>query len=53
MEKLRVYHDREGNTLSLWFDNPFFLSSLQSHNAIGYVVWTVHNGTLDHKSLLM
>ncbi len=22
MEKLRVYYDREGNTLSLWFDDP-------------------------------
>jgi len=22
MEKLRVYYDREGNTLSVWFDDP-------------------------------
>ena len=22
MEKLRVYFDREGNTLSVWFDDP-------------------------------
>jgi uncharacterized protein YuzE len=22
MEKLRVYYDREGNTLSAWFDDP-------------------------------
>ena len=22
MEKVRVYYDREGNTLSVWFDNP-------------------------------
>jgi hypothetical protein len=22
MEKLRVYHDRTGNTLSVWFDDP-------------------------------
>ena len=22
MEKLRVYYDREGNTLSVWFGNP-------------------------------
>ena len=22
MEKVRVYYDREGNTLSVWFDEP-------------------------------
>ena len=22
MDKLRVYYDREGNTLSVWFDEP-------------------------------
>jgi uncharacterized protein YuzE len=22
MEKLRVYYDRQGNTLSVWFDDP-------------------------------
>jgi uncharacterized protein YuzE len=22
MDKLRVYYDREGNTLSVWFDDP-------------------------------
>jgi uncharacterized protein YuzE len=22
MEKLRVYYDREGNTMSVWFDDP-------------------------------
>ena len=22
MDKVRVYYDREGNTLSVWFDNP-------------------------------
>ena len=22
MDKLRVYHDRRGNTLSVWFDDP-------------------------------
>jgi len=22
MEKLRVYYDREGNTLSVWFEDP-------------------------------
>jgi uncharacterized protein YuzE len=22
MEKLRVYYDRKGNTLSVWFDDP-------------------------------
>ncbi len=22
MEKLRVFYDREGNTLSVWFDDP-------------------------------
>ena len=22
MEKVRVYYDREGNTLSVWFDDP-------------------------------
>ena len=22
MEKIRVYHDRTGNTLSVWFDDP-------------------------------
>ena len=22
MDKLRVYFDREGNTLSVWFDDP-------------------------------
>ena len=22
MEKLRIYFDREGNTLSVWFDDP-------------------------------
>jgi Protein of unknown function (DUF2283) len=22
VEKLRVYYDREGNTLSVWFDDP-------------------------------
>jgi len=22
MEKLRVYYDREGNSLSVWFDDP-------------------------------
>lgn len=22
MEKLRVYYDREGNTLTVWFDDP-------------------------------
>jgi Protein of unknown function (DUF2283) len=22
MDKLRIYHDREGNTLSVWFDDP-------------------------------
>jgi uncharacterized protein YuzE len=22
MEKLRVYYDREGNTFSVWFDDP-------------------------------
>jgi hypothetical protein len=22
MQKLRVYYDREGNTLSVWFDDP-------------------------------
>jgi len=22
MEKLRVYYDRDGNTLSVWFDDP-------------------------------
>lgn len=22
MKKLRVYYDREGNTLSVWFDDP-------------------------------
>ncbi len=22
MEKLRVYHDREGNSLTVWFDDP-------------------------------
>lgn len=22
MEKVRVYHDRMGNTLTVWFDNP-------------------------------
>jgi hypothetical protein len=22
MERLRVYYDRQGNTLSLWFDDP-------------------------------
>ncbi len=22
MDKLRIYYDREGNTLSIWFDDP-------------------------------
>ena len=22
MDKLRVYHDREGNSLTVWFDDP-------------------------------
>lgn len=22
MDKLRIYYDREGNTLSVWFDDP-------------------------------
>ncbi len=22
MEKLRIYYDRQGNTLSVWFDDP-------------------------------
>jgi hypothetical protein len=22
MDKLRLYHDREGNTLTVWFDDP-------------------------------
>jgi uncharacterized protein YuzE len=22
VEKVRIYYDREGNTLSVWFDNP-------------------------------
>jgi uncharacterized protein YuzE len=22
MEKIRIFYDREGNTLNIWFDNP-------------------------------